>query len=302
MMAQTQPTQEPVQSTPASASTAFLAKALPLGSMLARIEGIKGTGSVLVRQQQGQVLGSFEVSQGRICSASTPARHEKIGTCLLRKRPDLKGKIDRIAEEARPQRKWLGEAMIEAGLVTEAEVRDCLIRQAASSFMRMVENGAGSTSAFEATRGKSTFPHRISFSPSEIYVATGELSDNWPEDEAQRHYKEWSSRGEATLLLLRSTSRAFPPMVLAARGFETASVIEIRTLARTVGEACRNSFEDGGGPQPGLVSYTMERGKQRTDWVFLNGQLRTAVYWLSTAADLGLCLSSGLRMLRGGGA
>ncbi|MCG3183824.1 MAG: hypothetical protein ICCCNLDF_01933 [Planctomycetes bacterium] len=302
MMAQTQPTQEPVQSAPASASTAFLAKALPLGSMLARIEGIKGTGSVLIRQQQGQVLGSFEVSQGRICSAATPARHEKIGTCLLRKRPELKDKIDGVADAARPQRKWLGEALIEAGLATEAEVRDCLIRQAASAFMRMVENGAGSTSAFEATRGKSTFPHRISFSPSEIYVATGELSDNWPEDEAQRHYREWSARGEATLLLLRSTSRAFPPMVLAARGFETASVIEIRTLARTVGEACRNTFDPGGGPQPGLVSYTMERGKQRTDWVFLNGQLRTAVYRLSTASDLGLCLSSGLRLLRGGGA
>lgn len=270
--------------------------------MLARIEGIKGTGSVLVRQQQGQILGSFEVAQGRICSASTPVRHDRIGICLLNRHPELNIQIDRIAQDARTQRKWLGEALIDAGLVSEQDVRECLAHQAAAAFIRMVEMGAGSTSAFEATRGKSTFPHRITFSPSEIFIAAGELSDRWPEDEAQRHYKEWASRGEATLLLLRSTSRAFPPMVLAARGFESASVIEIRTLARTVGEACRNTFEAGAGPQGGLISYAMEHHKQRTDWVFLNGKLRTAVYRISKVAELGLCLSSGLRVLRGGGA
>jgi hypothetical protein len=140
-----------------------------VGALCASIESLgDATGELVLTDSRGEMRGSIFLERGRICWAAARG--------LARRLTDLLGRrasVDRLTMEAhyrhcKEHRVPIGEHLVAAGVVTDAELADALRDHTLESVSALTTRDALGT--FVPRSGAGYAP-RFTFAPVEIYVA-----------------------------------------------------------------------------------------------------------------------------------
>jgi hypothetical protein len=206
-------------------------------SLLSEVErlGEDAVGCLQFRGRNGHV-GNVLVERGRVCWAVAERMAARLTDILVdAATPPLdRGVIERVYRSCRERGRPLGEALVDARLITPDLLRRALLRHNTEALIRLAMSGAETRFV---PNDEPSYAPRFTFSTAELLVTAGTLRNRVLAAAARAELAACVPSGVLSLAIARSSGGTAIPVAL--QGGPEPLVTEVDLLAR----ASRNALD-----------------------------------------------------------
>ncbi|MET0595036.1 MAG: DUF4388 domain-containing protein [Polyangiaceae bacterium] len=178
-------------------------KVIPLAEVLQVLQLQRQTGTCLVTSGKVEVAISFREGLVDLARSKGAADEFRLGRYLVEEGVVSQSDLDNIFQDRSGPRKLLGEALVEAGLATEDDLRRALIRQTSELIYEVLRWPDGRFS-FSVTPPEASEQNRLGLPVASIVMEGFRRVDEWRLIEESIHFDEVLLRDQVAVDALGS--------------------------------------------------------------------------------------------------
>lgn len=207
-----------------------------LFALLHQAESFGPAAKIFIRRRGGQTIGAIRLHEGRLVGLSGLGDHPSLLERLRGRFPQSAAQLERLWSDPRRGDAW-DDALFAAGLADPAELRDCLLQQAAEELDALaLQLGRDRPDLLRISTDEPPRTHFTGFTTLETLLEFARGHDGMPEDSALRHFRRPPIRTAAAILLLRPYDGVSLPVPLEVRGLDGASIGDILPICQSIKE------------------------------------------------------------------
>lgn len=208
----------------AGESTAVMAR-----RVLERAES-GGSGALVLRREDGSVVGAVLVERGRVCWAVCNDCSRRLSDILIEQAPSLTaGLLTELVAECRRDQVPLGETLLARGLISQEVLRRAILLHTCLSLDHLMRADAASWSW--TPHSKQGYAPMLTFSAVEVLVGMSQASDPAASELAQEVLREASAPRLIALTLRRVPGGRIPIAQLGGENLELGRLLALAQQA-----------------------------------------------------------------------